>query len=113
MTDQNESKTNFAATYFEKDSILRLARLADIFAWVALAYYATQALVAAAIFILQIARGLAAPAGFTDYAQQLIWMLQPVIPGLLNFLGIQAIGKFLLILMDVEDNLRRIARSKS
>ena len=109
---ENE-KTNFAGTYFDRDSILRLARLANIFAWIALTYYAAQALIAAAIFTLQIARGLAAPAGFTDYAQQLIWMLQPVVPGLLNFPGIQAIGKFLLILMDMEDDLRRAARNKS
>lgn len=108
---ENE-KTNFAGTYFDRDSILRLARLADILAWLALIYYVAQAVISATIFILQITRGLAAPAGFTDYAQQFIWMFQPVIPGLLNFIGIQAIGKFLLIMMDIEDNLRRAARNK-
>ena len=108
---ENE-KTNFAGVYFERDSILRLARLADIFAWISLAYYAAQAGFAVVIYILQYARGLSAPAGFTDIAQQLIWAFQPVVPGLLYFIGIQAIGKFLLILMDMEDNLRRAARNK-
>lgn len=106
-------KTNFAGTYFDRDSILRLARLADIFAWIALAYYVLQAVIPITVFILQFTRGFSAPAGFTDIAQQLIWMLQPIVPGLLNFLGIQAIGKFLLILMDMEDDLRRAARNKS
>jgi uncharacterized membrane protein len=109
---ENE-KTNFAGTYFDRDSVLRLARLADNFAWITLAYYVAQSLVAATIFVLQFVRGFSAPVGFTDIAQQLIWAFQPVIPGLLNFLGIQAIGKFLLILMDIEDNLRRAARNRS
>jgi hypothetical protein len=112
MTEPNE-KTNFAGTYFNRDSILRLARIADIFAWVALAYFLAQAAVSALVFILQIARGLVMLGGPTDYAQQLIWMLQPVVPGVLYFVGIQAIGKALLIFMDIEDNLRRIARNKS
>lgn len=109
MTDQNE-KTNFAGTYFNRDSILRLARLADIFAWITLVYYAAQIFMSALIFILQIARGLVVLGGPTDYAQQFIWLLQPFVPGLLYFIGIQAIGHALLILMDIEDNLRRAAR---
>ena len=109
--DENE-KTNFAGTYFNRDSILRLARITDIFAWIALAYFAAQAAISAFIFILQIARGLIALGGPTDYFQQFIWLMQPAVPGLLYFVGIQAIGKFLLIMMDVEDNLRRIARNK-
>jgi hypothetical protein len=111
MTEKE--KTNFAATYFERDSILRLARLADIFAWITLAYYAAQTLISILIFILQAARGLVMLNGPTDYVQQLTWLLQPFVPGLLYFVGIQAIGKALLIFMDIEDNLRRIARNKS
>ena len=112
MTDQNESKTNFAATYFEKDSILRFARLADILSWVALAYYVAQAVISATIFALQITRGLMVLGGPTDYIQQTIWLFQPIIPGLWNFIGIRAIGKFMLIMLDIEDNLRRAARNK-
>lgn len=112
MIEQNE-KTNFAGTYFDRDSILRLARLADIFAWLALAYFAAQAAMSVFIFILQIARGLIVLGGPTDYAQQFIWLLQPIVPGALYFIGIQAIAKFLLIMMDIEDDLRRAARNKS
>lgn len=110
MTEPDNSKTNFAGTYFDRDSVLRLARLANIFAWAALIYYAAQVIVSLTIFILQLARGFTALSGFTDFAQQMIWYLQPALPGLWNFIGLQAVGKLLLILMDMEDNTRRAAR---
>lgn len=113
MTESNEkSKTNFAGAYFDRDSVLRLARLADIFAWITLIYYAVQAGVALTVFILQIARGLMALPGLTDYIQQFLWIFQPALPGFLYFIGLQAIGKVLLIFMDMEDNTRRAARPK-
>lgn len=105
-------KTNFAGTYFDRDAVLRLSRLADILAWITLGYYAAQAGLSILVFILQIARGLIYLPGFTDAAQQILWILQLSIPGLIYFVGIQAIGKFLLIMMDIEDNLRRAARNK-
>jgi len=112
MTESTESKTNFPGTYFERDSILKLARLAEIFAWIVLAYYVAQAALSIVVYALQIIRGLIFPGGFTDIAQQVIWMLQPALPGLWNFVGLQAVGKVLLIFMDVEDNTRRAARNK-
>jgi len=63
-------------------------------------------------FFLQAARGFIVLPGFTDLAQQIIWLLQPAIPGLWNFIGLQAVGKLLLIFMDIEDNTRRAARNK-
>ena len=108
----NKSRTNFAGTYFDRDSVLRLASLANIFAWASLIYYAAQAIVSLGIFILQFARGLIVLPGFTDLAQQVLWMLQPAVPGLWNFIGLQAVGKILLIFMDMEDNTRRAARNK-
>lgn len=107
-----ESKTNFAGTYFDRDAILRLARLADLFAWIVLAYYLFQVLVSVTVFVLQWVRGFLAPAGPTDIAQQIVWLFQPALPGLWNFIGLQAVGKVLLIFMDIEDNTRRIARGK-
>ena len=108
---ENE-KTNFAGTYFDRDSILHFARLADIFAWIALAYSVAQAGVATVLFILQYMHGLLTFPSFADAIQQVIWQLQPIVPGLMYFVGIQAIAKALLILMDIEDNLRRAARNK-
>jgi hypothetical protein len=112
MSEPTESKTSFPATYFERDSILKLARLAEIFAWIILAYYVAQAALSITVYALQIFRGLVFPGGFTDIVQQVIWMLQPALPGLWNFIGLQAVGKVLLIFMDVEDNTRRAARNK-
>jgi hypothetical protein len=113
MTESNDkSKTYFAGVYFDRDAVLRLARLADIFAWIALLYYLGQGVVATTVLILQISRGLMVFPGLTDYAQQFFWTLQPLIPGLWNFIGLQAVGKLLLIFMDMEDNTRRAARSK-
>ena len=112
MTEPDNSKTNFAGTYFDCDSVLRLARLASIFAWASLIYYAAQAVMSLTVFTLQLARGFIVLPGFTDFAQQILWMLQPALPGLWNFIGLQAVGKILLIFMDMEDNTRRAARNK-
>jgi hypothetical protein len=112
MTESDNSRTNFAGTYFDCDSILRLARLASIFAWIALSYYGAQVVLSLATFFLQLARGFIVLPGVTDLAQQFVWFFQPAIPGLWNFIGLQAVGKTLLIFMDMEDNTRRAARSK-
>jgi hypothetical protein len=106
----NKSKTNFAGTYFDRDSVLRLARLANTFAWASLLYYVAQAGLSITSFTLQVARGIIVPLGFTDFAQQILWLFQPSIPGLWNFIGLQAVGQLLLIFMDMEDNSRRAAR---
>jgi hypothetical protein len=110
MTEPKKQKTNFAGTYFDRDAVLQSARWAEIAAWAILVYHAAQTVLALGIFFLQISRGLVAPYGLTDWIQQIVWMLQPMVPGLLYFVGVQAIGKALLIFMDVEDNTRRAAR---
>ena len=111
MTESDNSKTNFAGTYFDRDSVLRIARLANIFAWASLIYYAVQVGLALSVFMLQVLRGLITLPGFTDIIQQLMWILQPALPALWNFIGLQAVGKVLLIFMDMEDNTRRAARA--
>ena len=111
MTESDNSKTNFAGTYFDHDSVLRIARLANIFAWASLIYYAVQVGLALTVFMLQVLRGLITLPGFTDIIQQLMWILQPALPALWNFIGLQAVGKVLLIFMDIEDNTRRAART--
>jgi hypothetical protein len=112
MTESNATKTNtnFAGTYFERDSILRIASLANIFAWATLLFYAAQVLLSLTVMGLQIMRGVMALGGITDVAQQILWIFQPFMPGLWYFIGIQGIGKILLIFMDIEDNTRRAAR---
>ena len=75
-------------------------------------YYIAQVGLTLLVTTLQIVRGLYYVGGYTDIAQQFIWIFQPITPALLYFIGIQAIGKALLIFMDMEDNTRRAARSK-
>lgn len=80
--------------------------------WLALGYYVFQVLLSLLVFGLQVGRGLLVLPGYTDYAQQLWRLFQPSLPGLWNFIGLQAAGKVLLIFMDIEDNTRRMARGK-
>ena len=112
MTESENARTNFAGTYFDRNSILRLARLAEIFAWAALIFYVSQSALAITTMTLQMVRGLLVLPGLTDWIQQIIWALQSAIPGLWNFIGLQAVGKLLLLFMDIEDNTRRMARNK-
>ncbi|MCC7118291.1 MAG: hypothetical protein IT310_07170 [Anaerolineales bacterium] len=111
MTEEKQKRqTGFLGTYFERDSILRFSKIANVFAWTALLYHGAQAALALGVFGLQLARGLLYLPGFTDVAQQILWQIQPLVPGMSYFVGIQAVGKALLILMDIEDNTRRAAR---
>ncbi len=109
----SEQKSNFPATYFERDAIIKLARLTEIFSWAVLGYAVVQSAFSIFVFILQFVRGLLVFNGPTDIIQQVFWFLQPIAPAMMQFAVIQGIGKALLIFMDVEDNLRRAARNKS
>jgi hypothetical protein len=111
MTEKNEKEhTGFLGTYYEKSAVLRFARLTEILAWVVLGYHVIQIAVSLLVFGLQVSRGMFISAGFTDLFQQIIWYFQPIVPGALYFVGIQALGKVALIFMDIEDNTRRAAR---
>lgn len=110
MSESKETKGFFLGTYFERDSVLRLSRIADIFGWVSLFIYGGQVLLSLTIMALQLARGLIHPVGMTDFAQQILWIVYPITPGLWYFVGFQGVGRLLLILMDIEDSLRRAAR---
>ena len=112
MPDQNEKLTQSYATYFDRDAVLRLVRLLKIASWVVAGVYAFQLAVTVTVFTLQIIRHLVYIGGPTDFLQQLIWQFQPSLAGLIFFVALQAIAQTLLILMDIEDNTRRAARSK-
>ena len=110
MNDSNESKTNFAGTYFDRDSVLRLTRLLMIASWMVAVVYIYQFVVTMGIFILQLLRHQVYMGGPTDFLQQLLWQVQPSLAGLIFFVALQAIAHGLLILLDIEDNTRRAAR---
>lgn len=112
MTETNQNKTNFSGTYFEKDSVLRIAKLLKLSSWIVAGVYFVQFVVNLGIFTLQLFRKLLYFGGPTDFMQQLLWQVQPSLAGLIFFATLQAIALGLLILLDIEDNTRRAARGK-
>ena len=105
-----EKSTGFAGTYFNRDLVLKLARYADLASWVVLAVYAVDFLLSALVLALQYLRGLYYAVGPTDVMINVVLVLERPFRGVVYFFALQAIGKALLILMDVEDNTRRGAR---
>ena len=113
MTEPNHKNTTFLGTYFDRDVVLRLSRWADILAWVTLTIYVISWLITFTMFLAQYLTGLYVDKGATFLTILNIfspYFLQPL-PGVLYFFALQAISKILLILLDVEDNTRRGARS--
>jgi hypothetical protein len=110
MTESKETAQKFLGTYFDRDAVHRVARVADIFSWIVAVVYGGQLVLSVGILFLQIARGNMIGLGFTDYAQQFLWAVESPFRGVLYFVILQAVGKALLILLDMEENTRRSAR---
>lgn len=105
-----KSNAGFLGTYFSKDTVMKLSAAAKIFAWVIAGFYAVQWLLQVGTFFLQYARGYWVGMGFTDIAQNLLWLLEQPLRGLVYFVVLQGVGQVLLMVMDIEDNTRRAAR---
>jgi hypothetical protein len=114
MTESNEKQANFLGTYFDRDGVLRLARWADVVAWVVLTVYILSWLFSLLLFFGQYFNGMYFDKGatFLNVFNMFTPYLQQPLPGLLYFFGLQAISKGLLIFLDMEDNTRRAARTK-
>lgn len=107
MTETKNEK--FMGTYFDRDSIIKISRWADILSWVVVAVYALDLVFALVTFALTVVRGYWG-GGFTDFANNLIFIIERPFRGVVYFIALQGIGKTLLILMDMEENIRRAAR---
>ncbi len=111
-TQSNQKPATFLGTYFDRDTVLRLARWADILSWVTLTLYVVSWILALLQLMAQYFNGLLGDDGTTFLMLFNIVspvMLQPL-PGVFYFFGLQAVSKILLILLDLEDNTRRSAR---
>ncbi len=97
-------------TYFDRDAVLRMARWLAILSWVVAAIYAWDVVLSVGIWVLQYMRHLIMPMGFTDIAQQVLFILERPLHGVLYFAAMQAVSKGLLIMLDIEDNTRRAAK---
>lgn len=107
---KTSNKSVFFGTYFDRDAVLRLVSFANILAWIILVTYAIQLLLSATIFGLQWGRGFFMGMGPTDLFQQILYLIEQSYRGFVYFIVLQAVGKALLIFMDMEDNTRRAAR---
>jgi hypothetical protein len=107
-----DKQNNFFGTYFNKDTVVRLASVARVFAWIVGVFYLLQWAVQAGVYILQIVRGLWPGMGFTDYAQTILGLFEQPLRGLVYFIVLQGVAQALLMFMDIEDNTRRVARGK-
>lgn len=109
---ESVKQEKFYGTYFDRDSVLRISRWADIFAWVVLTVYLFTWLFSIILFIVQYINGLYFDKGMTFLTAFSVfkpYFLEPI-PGVLYFFSLQGISKGLLILLDLEDNSRRTAR---
>jgi hypothetical protein len=112
MSESNEKQNRFLGTYFDRDSVLRISRWADGVAWVILTIYLLTWLFSLLLFISQFTNGMFFDKGMTFLNTLIVfkpYLTEPV-PGVLFFFALQGISKGLLILLDMEDNTRRVAR---
>ncbi len=107
MTQPNE---RFLGTYFDRDAVLKMAHVIAILSWVTAGIYAADLVLNIGILILQYIRHLIMIQGFTDAAQQALFLLERPLHGVLYFAAMQAVSKGLLIMLDMEDDMRRAAR---
>jgi hypothetical protein len=110
MNEGQEKTTGFMGTYFDQSVVLRIVRVAEISAWVVLVVYGLQMLLSALSLSLSYIRGFMPIVGFTDVAQQILFVLEQPFRGIVYFIGLQAVAKILLMFMDIEANTRRAAR---
>ena len=105
-------EAGFLGTYFDRDSVLRLSRWADVIAWIVLTVYLLSWLVSLLFFLGQYFTGLYIDKGatFLNVFSLFTPYLQQPLPGLFYFFGLLAVSKGLLIFLDMEDNTRRAAR---
>jgi hypothetical protein len=107
MTERNE---RFLGTYFDRDAVIRMARVIAILSWVVAGIYLFDVVVSVGVFFLQYVRGFVIGLGFTDILQNALFIIERPLHGMLYFAAMQAVSKGLLIFLDVEDNTRRAAR---
>jgi hypothetical protein len=115
MRKQTEGKTNFLGTYFDRDAVLRLARLAGALGWILLGFYVYMTLIAAAQYLTFVFSGAISLEAMPllDRLTMPNSFIQQLTPGVVYFVLMQVAQQLLLIFLDVEDNSRRAARGQS
>jgi hypothetical protein len=106
-----EKRRNFPGTYFSKETILLLVKVAKIFSWIVVGIYAAQWFVQFVTNVLSIGRGFWNGMGYTDIAMSFILLFEQPLRGVVYFIVLQSVAQVLLLFMDLEDNTRRAARN--
>jgi hypothetical protein len=106
MTEKANPHVNFIGTYFNKESVLRLARWAEIIGWVLLAAYIVQWGYSQWQSVYNSFIG-----GYPIDVNFILFSLAQPLQGVMLLIILQAVSKVLLILLDIEDNTRRAARN--
>jgi hypothetical protein len=112
MDQPTNERTGFFGTYFDRDAVLRVARTANVLAWILLGFYSYLTLVSIGQYLSLVASGVVTFEGMTLFDRLSIPTLQltQLAPGLVYFVMLKIAQQALLILLDMEDNSRRAAR---
>jgi hypothetical protein len=107
MTQNDTARPAFLGTYFDRSLVLRVSRLSVILGWVLLVVYIFDYGWSA----YQTVSGALLNGYPVDFMFLAINLRAPL-QGAMLLLFLYALAQALLILLDVEDNTRRAARSK-
>jgi hypothetical protein len=111
MESSTEKRTVFLGAYFDRDAVLKVARLAGILAWGLLILYAYSAFISVGQYIFMLATGVVGFQGnIFDQMSILSLPFTQLAPGLLYFTMLKIGQQALLILLEMEDNSRRAAK---
>ena len=109
-----DKQVKFFGTFLDKDTILKISRWAGVAAWVALGVYAFTTMISFIQFLQQFSSGVFYQKGMSIF--DFISFFHPyplqLMPGIMYFFGLKFIQHALLILMEMEESLRRSSRGK-
>lgn len=113
MEQSPEKRSAFLGAYFDRDAVLRAARLAGIVAWFLLGLHIFNAFNSTGQYLFMLASGAVNFQGtlIFDQLSMLTLPFTQLAPGLLYFTALKVAQQVLLILLEVEDTSRRAARS--
>ena len=105
MSDPKNGPTDFLGTYFNKESVLRLSRSANIVGWLILVAYILEWVYSQWQSVNNSLIG-----GYPLDINYIFFSLPRLLQGLMLLIVLQGVSKSLLVLLDIEDNTRRSAR---
>ena len=108
---KTSKRETFFGTFYNKNTIIRISKIAELFAWVILIFYATQFIFQMGMLFSQVARGFWIGLSFIDVAQNILWLLEQPLRGLVYFVVLLGVAQIILMIMDIENNTRMKEKS--